>query len=62
MSVGAAEAADDLERRLGRFNDALSQHAEVGSHVRTIEILDPESELHVRVRVDLAQRRYDSAQ
>lgn len=62
MSVGAAEATDDLERRLGRFNDALAQHAEVSSHVRTIEMLDPESELHVRVRVDLAQRRYDNAQ
>ena len=62
MSVGTSEATDDLERRLGRFNDALAQHAEVGSHVRTIEMLDPESELHVRVRVDLAQRRYDNAQ
>lgn len=62
MSVGAAEAADDLERRLGRFNDALAQHAEAGSHVRTIEMLDPESDLQVRVRVDLAQRRYDSAE
>lgn len=62
MSAGAADAAEDLERRLGRFNDSLSQHAEAGSHVRTIEILDPESELQVRVRVDLAQRRYDSAE
>ncbi len=62
MSAGAADAAESLERRLGRFNDALAQHAEAGSHVRTIEILDPESELQVRVRVDLAQRRYDSAE
>lgn len=61
-SAGAADAADDLERRLGRFNDALAQHAEAGSHVRTIEMLDPESDLQVRVRVDLAQRRYDSAE
>ena len=62
LSAGAADAADDLERRLGRFNDALAQHAEAGSHVRTIEMLDPESDLQVRVRVDLAQRRYDSAE
>ncbi|MEP9380574.1 Druantia anti-phage system protein DruA [Aquabacter sp. CN5-332] len=62
MSPGAADAAEDLERRLGRFNDSLAQHAEAGSHVRTIEIFDPESELRVRVRVDLAQRRYDSAE
>ena len=62
MSAGAADAADDLERRLGRFNDALAQHAEAGSHVRTIEMLDPDSDLQVRVRVDLAQRRYDSAE
>ena len=62
MSAGAADAADDLERRLGRFNDALAQHAEAGSHVRTIEMLDPESDLQVRLRVDLAQRRYDSAE
>ena len=62
MSVGTADASEDLERRLGRFNDALAQHSEAGANVRTIEMLDPESELHVRVRVDLAQRRYDSAQ
>ncbi|WP_174278271.1 Druantia anti-phage system protein DruA [Sphingomonas bacterium] len=62
MSAGAADAADDLQRRLGRFNDSLAQHAEAGSHVRTIEMLDPESDLQVRVRVDLAQRRYDSAE
>jgi hypothetical protein len=59
---GATEHADEVERRLTRFNDALAQHAEVGSHVRTIEVLDPDSELNVRVRVDLSQRRYDSAQ
>jgi hypothetical protein len=62
MSAGAADAADDLERRLGRFNDSLAQHAEAGSHVRTIEMLDPETDLQVRVRVDMQQRRYDSAE
>lgn len=62
MSAGTADAADDLERRLGRFNDSLAQHAEAGSHVRTIEMLDPDTDLQVRVRVDLKQRRYDSAE
>ena len=62
MSAESSEFADDLGRRLGRFNDALAQHAEAGSFVRTIEILDPTSDLQVRVRVDLAQRRYDSAE
>lgn len=62
MSAEAGESADDLGRRLGRFNDALAQHAEAGSFVRTIEMLDPTSDLQVRVRVDLAQRRYDSAE
>ena len=62
MSAGAADAVDDLERRLGRFNDSLAQHAEAGSHVRTIEMLDPETDLQVRVRVDMQQRRYDSAE
>jgi hypothetical protein len=62
MLAGTADAADNLERRLGRFNDSLAQHAETGSHVRTIEMLDPETDLLVRVRVDLKQRRYDSAE
>lgn len=62
MSAGAADAVDDLERRLGRFNDSLAQHAEASSHVRTIEMLDPETDLQVRVRVDMQQRRYDSAE
>lgn len=62
LSAGVTEQADEIERRLVAFNDALARHAEVNSHVRTIELLDPESELNVRVRVDLSQRRYDSAQ
>ena len=62
MSAESGESADDLGRRLGRFNDALAQHAEANSFVRTIEMLDPTSDLQVRVRVDLAQRRYDSAE
>jgi hypothetical protein len=62
MSAEAGESANDLGRRLGRFNDALARHAEAGSYVRTIEMLDPASDLQVRVRVDLTQRRYDSAE
>lgn len=62
LSVGVTEQAEAIERRLTQFNDALAQYAESGSHVRTIELLDPESELNVKVRVDLSQRRYDSAQ
>jgi hypothetical protein len=62
ISSGVTEQAEEMERRLVAFNDALSRHAEVNSHVRTIELLDPESELNVKVRVDLSQKRYDSAQ
>lgn len=62
LSAGVTEQAEEVERRLVQFNDALTQYAEVGSHVRTIELLDPASELNVKVRVDLSLRRYDSAQ
>jgi hypothetical protein len=51
-----------FERQLAQFNDALASHADVGSHVRTIELIDPASDLEVCIRVDLSQRRYDSAQ
>jgi hypothetical protein len=62
LSAGVTEQADEMERRLVAFNDALARHAEVHSHVRTIELLDPQSDQNVKVRVDLSQRRYDSAQ
>ncbi|WP_437537387.1 Druantia anti-phage system protein DruA [Sorangium sp. So ce726] len=62
ISSGVTEQAEEMERRLVAFNDALARHAEVNSHVRTIELLDPESGLNVKVRVDLSQKRYDSAQ
>lgn len=62
ISAGVTEQTAEVERRLVAFNNALSRHAEFGSHVRTIEILDPVSELDVRVRVDLSQSRYDSAE
>ncbi len=61
-SVGGMESSSAVERRLIQFNDALAQHAEEKSHVRTIELLDRESDQRVRLRVDLSQRRYDSAQ
>jgi hypothetical protein len=59
---GITEQDQEIERRLIQFNDALAQHADKGARVRTIEMLDPESELTVKVRVDLQRRRYDSAQ
>ncbi len=62
ISAGVTEQADEIERRLVAFNDALARHAEVHSHVRTIELLDKASGLNVKVRVDLSQHRYDSAQ
>ena len=62
ISRGISDEALELGRRLSQFNDALAQHADVGSHVRTIELLDPGIDLAVKVRVDLSQRRYDSAQ
>ncbi|MCY1072549.1 DUF4338 domain-containing protein [Nannocystis sp. RBIL2] len=62
ISSGVTEQAEEIERRLVAFNDALARHAEVNSHVRTIEMLDPQTDLNVKVRVDLSQKRYDSAQ
>jgi hypothetical protein len=62
ISAGVTEQADEVERRLVAFNDALARHADVHSHVRTIELLDPQSDQNVKVRVDLSQHRYDSAQ
>lgn len=62
MTHGLSDQNRAIERQLTQFNDALAQYAEAGSHVRTIELLDPASDLEIRVRVDLSQRRYDSAQ
>ncbi len=61
ISGGITERGERIGRQLGQFNDALAQYADVGSHVRPIELLDPTSDLSVKVRVDLSQRRYDSA-
>ncbi|MFO1038941.1 MAG: DUF4338 domain-containing protein [Geminicoccaceae bacterium] len=62
LASGITEQDEKVERRLTQFNDALAQHAQTISHVRTIELLDLDTELSVRVRVDLGHRRYDSAQ
>jgi hypothetical protein len=62
LASGITEQDEEVERRLTQFNDALAQHAQMISHVRTIELLDLDTELNVRVRVDLGHRRYDSAQ
>lgn len=56
-----ADAQSEISRRLGQFNDALAQYGEKSSDVRTIEVVDPQSELRTTVVVDLANRRYDSA-
>jgi hypothetical protein len=62
LSHGLSDDERAIERQLAQFNDALASHADVGSHVRTIELTDPASDLEVCIRVDLSQRRYDSAQ
>ena len=62
LASGITEQDEEVDRRLTQFNHALAQHAQMISHVRTIELLDLDTELKVRVRVDLGHRRYDSAQ
>lgn len=62
LRVGSSEQDLAIRRRLMSFNDALAQYADLSSHVRTIEMLDPLNDMSVKVRVDLSQRRYDSAQ
>jgi hypothetical protein len=61
LTGSISEGSDEVTRRLSQFNDALSQYAEKSSDIRTIEVLDPHSELRTTVVVDLANRRYDSA-
>lgn len=56
-----ADGQSEISRRLGQFNDALSQYGDKSSDVRTIDIVDPQSELRTTVVVDLVNRRYDSA-
>ncbi|ACC69437.1 hypothetical protein Bphy_0244 [Paraburkholderia phymatum STM815] len=56
-----SDGQSEVSRRLGQFNDALAQYAEKSTDVRTIEIVDPQSELRTTVVVDLINGRYDSA-
>ena len=61
LTGSISEGSDEITRRISQFNDVLSQYAEKSSDIRTIEVLDPHSELRTTVVVDLANRRYDSA-
>lgn len=61
MTGAISEGSEEIARRLSQFNDTLAQYAEKSSDIRTIEVLDPHSELRTTVVVDLANRRYDSA-
>jgi hypothetical protein len=61
LTGSISEGSDEITRRLGQFNDTLSQYAEKSSDIRNIEVFDPHSELRTTVVVDLANRRYDSA-
>ena len=56
-----ADGQNEISRRLGQFNDALSQYGDKSSDIRTVEVVDPQSELRTTVVVDLVNRRYDSA-
>lgn len=57
-----ADGQSEISRRLGQFNDALAPYGDNNSDVRTIEVLDPQSELRTSVVVDVVNRRYDSAE
>ena len=61
MTGAISEGSEEIARRLSQFNDTLAQFAEKSSDIRTIEVVDPHSELRTTVVVDLANRRYDSA-
>ncbi|WP_185716594.1 Druantia anti-phage system protein DruA [Burkholderia anthina] len=57
-----ADGQSEISRRLGQFNDALAPYGDNNADVRTIEVLDPQSELRTSVVVDVVNRRYDSAE
>ncbi len=61
MHGAFSEGHTPTTRRLIQFNDALSQYGDRSPDVRTIEVLDPQSEMRAAVVVDLINRRYDSA-
>lgn len=56
-----ADGQSEVARRLGQFNDTLSQYGEKSPDVRTVDVVDPQSELRTTVVVDLINRRFDSA-
>ncbi|SIR71626.1 protein of unknown function [Pseudacidovorax sp. RU35E] len=56
-----ADGQNEVARRLGQFNDTLSQYGEKSPDVRTVDVVDPQSELRTTVVVDLINRRFDSA-
>lgn len=56
-----ADGQSEISRRLGQFNDTLNKHGDKSSDVRTIDVVDPQSELRTTVIVDLVNKRYDSA-
>ena len=56
-----SDAQTPTTRRVVQFNEALSQYGDRSPDVRTIEVLDSESDLRVSVVVDLVNRRFDSA-
>lgn len=57
-----ADGQSEISQRLGQFNDALAPFGDNSSDVRTIEVLDPHSEMRTSVVVDVVNRRYDSAE
>jgi hypothetical protein len=61
LHASVADGQSEISRRLGQFNDALSQYGDKSSDIRTIDVVDPQSELRTTVVVDLVNRRYDSA-
>lgn len=56
-----ADGQSEISRRLSQFNDTLTKHGDKSSEVRTIDVVDPASELRTTVIVDLVNKRYDSA-
>lgn len=56
-----ADGQSEISRRLTQFNDTLTKHGDKSSDVRTIEVVDPQSEIRATVTVDLVNKRYDTA-
>lgn len=56
-----SDGQSEISRRLTQFNDTLNKHGDKSSDVRTVDVVDPQSELRTTVIVDLVNKRYDSA-